>query len=100
MSNLRDKSSALQWRAAKDPQDIKDYQIDWSARLEGSEEIASIEWTVPTPLDAIKQSSTTNSATIWLGGGIAGELYDVRCKATTNEGRVFNQTVQLRCLTL
>ena len=79
----------------KDPNDIVDYQINWATWL-GSDTIATSTWTVPTGLTQVSETETTTTATIWLSGGTAGELYTVSNRITTAGGRTADQSLQIR----
>jgi hypothetical protein len=79
----------------KDPDEVLDYEIDWTSRL-GSDTIATSTWTVPTGLTSASNSSTTTTATIWLSGGTTGTTYRVLNEITTAGGRTMDQTVTLK----
>lgn len=85
----------LQWEAIKDPDEVKDYSIDWSARLAG-DTINSVTWTVPTGLTKDSQSLSGAIATAWFSGGTAGTTYQIGCRVVTAGGRTYDVTVRLR----
>lgn len=80
----------------KDPDATLDYCVVWSDWLAG-DTLASVAWDVPTGLTTGATSINTTGgvtidgvlygantvATIWLSGGHAGQVYTVRCRATT-----------------
>ncbi len=70
----------------KDPQATLDYQVDWSDWL-GADTIATSTWTVPTGLTKTDESKTDTSATVWLSGGTAGQIYTVMNHIVTVGGR-------------
>lgn len=79
----------------KDPAEVKDYAIDWTAHLADSETISTSTWeveaglTVPATPTA---STTTTVATVWLSGGTAGVPYCVTNHVVTNQGREFERS--------
>ena len=85
---------ALKW-PAKDPNERLDYQLDWSARLDG-DTIATSTWTVPPGITAVIDTSTTTTTTRWLEGGTEGETYTLINRVTTAAGRIMEQSVSIR----
>lgn len=71
----------------KDPSDRLDYQIDWTAWLDG-DTISASAWTVPSGLTQYSAANSTTVATIWLTGGTAGSEYLVTNQITTAGGRI------------
>lgn len=70
------------------------YTFNWSEWLEGSDTVASVEYTVaarrndPTPL-VIESSGIADSNTdtfVELSGGQVNKVYIVTCKVTTSDG--------------
>ena len=78
----------------KDPDAIKDYEIDWATWL-GTDTIATATWTVATGITKTTDSKTTTAATAWLSGGTAGADYSVACKITTAGGRTDERTITI-----
>lgn len=71
------------------PGSLKDYTVDWSAWLEEQDDtIASSAWTIPSGLTSSSPGSTETTATIWLTGVTAGQVYTVINTITTAAGRV------------
>ncbi|QDP20668.1 hypothetical protein [Bradyrhizobium cosmicum] len=106
---------------AKDPDEILDYDLDWTMRLYSADELALVapdllglvptSELVPQPADTIASSSFTlpsgtlvaNSSSytsthtkVWLAGGAEGESYLVQNRITTAGGRTMDQTVKLK----
>lgn len=79
----------------KDPNEVLDYQIDWTDRLAG-DVIATSTWTVPDGLTEGSTSNTTSTTTVWLSDGTDGEDYEILNRITTTGGRTMDQTVKLR----
>lgn len=80
----------------KDPDEVLDYRIDWSARTAG-DTIATSVWSLVDAagltIDSI--SHDTNSTTVWLSGGTAGEVGVLLNTVTTNGGRTLEETAAL-----
>lgn len=81
----------------KDPDDRKDYTIDWSKWLEAGDTIASVAWVVDAGINNDAVAHTTTTATIYLSGGTAGVSYNVTCRITTSFGLIADQSFQVRC---
>jgi hypothetical protein len=79
----------------KDPEDLDDFGIDWTAKLLGAETIASVVWIVPAPL--VKASEAINGAVtlIRLSGGVSGAAYTVTCRMTSSTGRQLDRSARL-----
>lgn len=98
---------SLSW-PPKDPNEVLDYDIDWSSRLLSADEIAA---GTTTPADTIATSTftlpggslvansslyTSTRTKVWLSGGDEGASYDVLNRITTAGGRTMDQTVKLK----
>ena len=70
----------------KDPQAVLDYQVDWSAWLDG-DTLAASTWSVPAGLTKADEDFDDSTATIWLSGGTAGSAYRLTNHITTTAGR-------------
>lgn len=79
----------------KDPDEVLDYQLDWSARLAG-DTIATSTWIVPAAITKDSDSNTTTTTTIWLSGGTLGDLVEITNRITTAAGRTMDQSVRLK----
>ena len=86
----------------KDPNAIKDYQINWATWL-GSDTITGTPvWTVPTGITAGNgangapaPSNTTTTTTIWLIGGTANVDYTIVNRITTAAGRTEDHSITI-----
>lgn len=99
------------WKASKDPQDVKDYDINWRLkRLLAGENLASSVWTIvekpsnddDNPLVIMPASTFTNDfAKVWLSGGVAGK-YKLLNHVVTNSTpqREYDKTMILTVETL
>jgi hypothetical protein len=85
---------ATEWDA-KDPDEVLDYHIDWTARLVSDQILTSI-WEVPAGISKNSDDKTTTLTTIWVSGGTAGHAYPLTNRITTNGGRTFDLTKTLR----
>lgn len=89
----------LRW-PFKDPDEVLDYEIDWSARLNG-DTIVSSDFILPSGASLVEDSAshTTTTTTIWLSGGADGQAYEVTNRIVTNAGRTMDQTIRLKLKT-
>lgn len=83
----------------KDPDEVLDFKIDWSAQMtqDGSDTISTATWSVTTGIIVDSTSKTTTSATVWLSGGTAGTEYDCVNEIVTAGGRTYNRTIKIVC---
>ena len=82
----------------KDPDEVLDYQFDWTARLATGEQIVTSAFTVAegTVVKDSEGFTPQGVATVWLSGGTAGELCLVNNHITTTLGREYDETAKLR----
>ncbi|MEN6535643.1 MAG: hypothetical protein ABFD89_18410 [Bryobacteraceae bacterium] len=95
----------------KDPDEILDYDIDWTSRLYSKAELASVAagetvipadsiststFTLPLGIVANSTSNTTTTTKVWISGGTEGQSYLVENRIVTAGGRTMDQTVKLR----
>lgn len=78
----------------KDPNEVLDYEIDWSARI-GGDAISTVTWTVPGGITKNSDAVSGDITAIWLSGGTAGTSYDIGCRVVTSGGRTYDETVTL-----
>lgn len=82
----------------KDPNDVLDYSIDWTARLE-ADTIQSSTWVVPTGT-LVKDSDSISAGNlitvIWLSAGTAGQKYTLTNRIVTVGGRTIDQSVDIK----
>lgn len=98
---------ALSWTAPKDPDEVKDYGIDWIGTaadpglLYGTTDtISTSTWTVPAGITKDSSSNTTTTTTIWVSGGTAGVSYLIQNRIVTAGGRTYDRTIKLKMKTL
>ena len=76
------------WAEVKDPADVKDYSVDFSAQLGVGETVDSRTVVAATGLTVDSSSIvTSNTVRVWLSGGTAGLNYRVTVTAVTSGGR-------------
>lgn len=84
----------------KDPDEVLDYQVDWTNRLQVGETISTCDFSVVSGAVTINSEGNVGAlATVWLSGGTAGELCSILNRITTSAGRTYDQTVKLRIRT-
>jgi hypothetical protein len=83
----------LQW-PSKDPDEVLDYEIDWSSRL-GADTILVSTWSIPSGLTAGSSTNTSTKATVWLSGGTANTQYTITNRIVTTAGRGHDQQVSI-----
>jgi len=90
---------AMTWHTAKDPDEVKDYVVDWTERL-AEDTIVTSTWIVPDGIVKDSDTNTTTSTTIWLSGGTLGDTYELVNRVETAGGRTYDQTCKLKCRAL
>lgn len=83
----------MQYLAVKDPQEDKDYTIDWSDDLATGETILTSEWSVGTGLTEDDDDRDDTTTTVWVSGGTGGNEYLAVNTITTSGGRTLERTV-------
>lgn len=88
---------SLTWPAPKDPNEVKDYRLDWSEFLGGEDTITGSTWTASgTGLTINEDSFTDTATTVWLSAGTLGATYSLLNRVTTAGGRTYDQTARIR----
>ena len=85
----------------KDPSAVLDYSIDWGAEyLADGELVAQSDWTVvpdePGGVIVVGSDFTATVTTVSAGGGLAGRLYRLANRVTTDAQRVDERSILLR----
>lgn len=82
----------------KDPEEVLDYQYDWSQRLKDDEIIAAATCTVVVGGAVVDSTTFTPQGvvTVWVSGGTLGEVCQVLNHITTSAGREYEATARLR----
>lgn len=89
------------WPLPKDPDDICDYQFDWSDRLEEGETIATSAFTVDqgaVEIDTVDNPPSINGSltTFWLSGGVDNESCVITNRVVTSADRRYDASARLR----
>lgn len=83
----------------KDPEEVLDYDLDWSSRLPDGDAITTSAWALSSPPDSAlvinSETETTTVTKVWLSGGTLGQTYELTNHITTVGGRQMEQTCQL-----
>lgn len=84
-----------------DPNEVKDYTLDWSGaapgpRLTAGETITTSTWIVPAGITKTTDTDTDTTTTIWLSGGTAGEHYRITNRVVTNQGRTYDWSITVQ----
>lgn len=79
----------------KKASEVKDFVIDWSEWLGGSDTIATSTWSVAAGITKDSDSNTTTAATVWLSAGTAGTSYTATNTITTDGGRTAIETITI-----
>lgn len=84
----------------KDPDEVKDYVLDWSDRLDTGDTISTSAWSVVTTgVDLITIDSDDNddtTTTVWLSAGTLDVQYELLNRVVTTGGRTLDQTVYIK----
>lgn len=87
---------AEKWDQFKDPQEIRDFGIDWAPDL-GIKTIATSAWTVVSGTVIIDSDDhDTTTTTVRLSGGTAGETCGLLNHVVLSDGQEYEQTGQLK----
>lgn len=81
----------------KDPDEVLDYQFDWSERLEDGETISTSTFIVAAGTITLGATSFAGGlTTVWLSGGTLGESCTITNRITTSGGRTYDESAKLR----
>ncbi len=74
----------------KDPNAVLDYRLDWGGWLVPGESIISAVWTVDSLSGVVVVASSLAGtvATVWLSGGLVGQLARITCRIETDSSPV------------
>lgn len=82
----------------KDPDATLDYSFDWGPYLTPlTDTIATVQWVLSAGLTKVAESSTATIATIFVSGGVLGEIETITCRITTAAPipRIDDRTISL-----
>jgi len=80
----------------KDPDAVLDWVWDWNDWCDEGETIVSSTFEATVGLTIDSEQSTTKTATVWLSGGTAGQVYQVTNRITTSAGRTDDRSITIR----
>lgn len=81
----------------KDPDEVLDYQFDWTARLAPSETIATSAMFRDSGSVVMNSNGVLSPITVvWLSGGTVGEVCVITNRIVTNQGRTYDESAKLR----
>ena len=85
----------------KDPEAVLDYAIDWGAQYLGQGDLLSAsDWSVapdePGGVAVVASGFDESVSTVQAGGGIAGRIYRLANRVTTQSGRIDERSIMLR----
>lgn len=89
----------IKFDSSKDPDDILDYVVDWTARLAVEDIIVESAFTVVSgdiAVDSYSIDEAQKKTTVWLSGGTEGETAVVLNRIVTAGGRQMDQTCGLK----
>jgi len=72
---------------AKDPDEVLDYLVDWSARLVEGDAIVTSTWVMQDGITKDSDEHTDETTTIWLSGGTLGTTYSLVNRAISCASR-------------
>jgi len=79
----------------KGPDEVLDYSIDWSNRLDEGDSVTSATWTYAFTGIVTGQSFTGTTTTVWLENGELDKTYVLSCEVETTNSRTMQQTVNI-----
>lgn len=96
----------------KDPNEVLDYVVNWTPRIEPGDSIQSVTHTVvsgdvviddedfdnagTTPTDDPDFPIAVNTTVVWLSSGTIGTPQEILSRVVTVGGRTMDQTVKLK----
>lgn len=85
---------------AKDPEEVLDYQFDWTDRLVTGETISTSDFIRASGDVTLGAESFVGAfTTVWLSGGTVGTVNVITNRITTSQGRTYDQSARLRIRT-
>lgn len=74
----------------KQPNDVLDYDIDFSRWIADSDLIISVVATADVGITLLTTTIVNSGKSVkqWVSGGVSGVTYKIQIRATTSEGRV------------
>jgi hypothetical protein len=83
------------------PTEVLDWSINWATRGLGEDTIVTSSWACSSPDVTLSDSSVNadgNLTTIFVTGGVAGQIYTLTNTVITNSDRTLQETVPYVCI--
>lgn len=80
----------------KDPDAVLDWVWDWNEWLDEGETITTSTFIPSVGITVDSETNTTKTATVWLSGGTAGQVYQVTNRITSSAGRTDDRSITIR----
>lgn len=83
----------------KDPDEVLDYSIDWTKRLDGDTIASSTFFVADGTIVIDSNTFTATGTTVWLSGGTLDETNTITNRIMTAGTRIMDQSVRLKIKT-
>lgn len=84
----------------KDPNEVLDYQFDWTDRLQVGETIVTSDFILAEGTVTIGSETFVGAlCTVWLSGGTEGSINILTNRITTSVGRTYDESAKLKIRT-
>lgn len=81
----------------KDPDEVLDYQFDWSSRLDVGETISVSTFVLESGSVTLGNEALAGGlTTVWISDGDVGSVAVVTNRITTSSGRTYDESARLR----
>jgi hypothetical protein len=87
--------------AAKDPNAILDFGLDWGDWVSTGDSLSSAVWSVTGPDNALTLSDSSlvgDTATTRAAGGTVGYTYELTCRVNSASGLVDDRSIALQII--
>lgn len=85
---------------SKDPEEVLDYQFDWTARLAEGETIAASTFVLASGDVTLGSAAEADGiTTVWIEGGTLGTAAVITNRIETSAGRTYDESARLRVRT-
>lgn len=81
----------------KDPNEVLDYQIDWTDRLVTGETITTSDFILESGNVTLGTETYSGAVTtVWISGGTHGSTSVITNRITTSASRIYDESARLR----
>ena len=81
----------------KDPDEVLDYQFDWSLRLADGETISTSQMILEDGTVTIDSATFSGGlTTVWLSGGTVDDVNIITNRVVTSESRTYDESARVR----